>query len=400
MKFKPAAVKPSRKFLILLATIIFIVAAIIYALWWFIYAGKYETTDDAYVHGYLVPVSTRVAGTIIAIDADDTEHVSAGKVLLQLDPNDYQLQLDQAIANLAQTTRQTNTLFVQSQTLQADVDMAQANIDQAHALLDKAANDYARRKSLQASGGISGEEFLHAESAYKSAQAGLAQTQAALAAAQARLQTNQALTNNTTVATHQDVLHASAAVRKAWLDLQHTRIPAAVNGMVAKRNAQLGQRVEPGATLMTLVPLDSLWVEANFKENQLHYMHPGQKVSLVSDFYGDDVVYNGTVAGISAGSGSAFAILPAQNASGNWIKVIQRVPVRIMLDPEELQQHPLRVGLSMTTKVDVSSQGQADALTTLEQQAPQSAQSTPVYDLNTDVIEQRIGTIISANTAS
>uniref|UniRef100_UPI0033419007 HlyD family efflux transporter periplasmic adaptor subunit n=1 Tax=Castellaniella defragrans TaxID=75697 RepID=UPI0033419007 len=383
-----------RKRLLLLATLVFVAIGILYAVWWFLFASRYESTDDAYVHGNLVQVTSQIPGTVIAIDAEDTQQIQQGAALLTLDPSDTRIALEQAKAALAQTVRRTQTLFVQNDALAADVAMRKANIEQAQTVLDKAQSDQQRRNALGKSGGVSGEELLHARIAVKAAQAGLAQAQAAYAAAKAKLETNQALTQGSTVATHPDVLQAADQVRNAWLAEARTRIVAPVQGMVALRSAQLGQHVLPGTPLMTIVPLEQLWVEANFKENQIHAMQPGQKATIVSDMYGSAVTYHGTVVGVSAITGGASSLLPAQNASGNWIKVIQRIPVRIQLDPEELRAHPLRVGLSMEVKVNLTAPA-ADA--TPANPAPQR---TAVYTHDDQAVDALIQSIIQKNLGS
>jgi len=386
--------KPTRKHLLLWATLVFILLAVLYGIWWLLYASHYESTDDAYVHGNLVQVSAQIPGTVVSIGADDTQTIAQGAHLVTLDGSDTQIALAQAEQSLAQTVRHTQTLFVQNDALAADVAVGQANVEQADALLHKAQNDLQRRNALRNSGGVSGEELLHAQVAVKSAQAGLAQARAAMAAAKAKLATNQALTRGSTVQSHPDVRQAADRVRQAWLANARTHVLAPVSGMVAQRSVQLGQRIQPGTPLMTIVPLDALWIEANFKENQLHDMRPGQKATVVSDLYGSKVTYHGTVVGVSAGSGSAFALLPAQNASGNWIKVIQRVPVRIALDPKELQDHPLRVGLSTTVDVDLSS-----APSEAPKQQPVSPMRTPVYDRDSAAVDALIQRIIRENIA-
>ncbi|MGB7483530.1 MAG: HlyD family efflux transporter periplasmic adaptor subunit [Castellaniella sp.] len=393
---------PARARLMLWATGLFVLAALLYGAWWLLFAAHHESTDDAYVHGNLVQISAQIPGTVIAIGAEETQTVTQGDQLVTLDGSDTDIALAQAQAALAQAVRHTRTLFVQNDALAADVAVGEANVAQAKTLLSKAHNDLQRRNALRGTGGVSGEELLHAQVAVKSAEAVLAQARAGLAASRAKLATNQALTRNSTVSTHPDVLQAADQVRQAWLASVRTRILAPVGGMVAQRSVQLGQRIQPGAPLMTVVPLDSLWVEANFKENQLDAMRPGQKATLVSDLYGSKIIYHGTVAGIAAGSGSAFALLPAQNASGNWIKVIQRVPVRIRLDPQELQAHPLRVGLSMTVEVDLSSTPEQAGQDAQGQSGEASAHalSTPVYDHDTAGIDARIRRIIQDNIDS
>lgn len=384
----------TRKRLLIISTSIFILIGVLYAIWWFLYASHYESTDDAYVHGNLVQVTSQIPGTVVAIDADDTQRVTQGMTLVTLDNSDTRIALEQAKAGLAQAVRRTRTLFVQNDALAADVDMSEANIEQAQTVLNKAESDLKRRNALQSSGGVSGEEILHAQIALKAAQAGLAQARAARAATQAKLLTNQALTSGTNVAQHPDVRQAADQVRNAWLADIRTHILAPVEGMVAQRSVQLGQRINPGAPLMTIIPLDKLWVEANFKENQLQDIKPGQTATIVSDLYGSKVTYHGTVIGITAGTGSAFALLPAQNASGNWIKVIQRVPVRIALDPQELQDHPLRVGLSMQVEINLSPPENDAALTT------QTNLSTQTYEHQPAEVDQLITHIIQDNLGS
>ncbi|MVW70776.1 EmrA/EmrK family multidrug efflux transporter periplasmic adaptor subunit [Bordetella sp. 15P40C-2] len=385
---------PARKRLLLIAAGVFIVLAVLYGIWWALFGSHVESTDDAYVHGNLVQITPQVPGTVIAIEAGDTEHVQAGQAVIRLDPADAEVTLRQAEAQLAQTVRQVRTLYVQNESLEADIHVQQANIDRAQADLKRAQSDLQRRQTLAKTGGVSGEELLHAQTAVKTAQSGLEQARASLAAAQARLTTNQALTNGTTVATHPDVLLAGSRLREAWLAHARTVIPAPVDGVIARRSVQVGQRVAPGATLMSVVPLDQVWVEANFKEGQLRHMRPGQRVTLVSDLYGSDVTYHGKIVGLDAGTGSAFSLLPAQNATGNWIKVVQRVPVRIELDPKELQAHPLRVGLSMEVEVDLSQAVDENAPATPRHEP---AWSTKVYADTHDGADALIDRIIQAN---
>ncbi len=329
----PQTSNPKRKRLMLIATGVFVLIAIAYGAWWWLVGSHFESTDDAYVHGNLVQITPQVPGTVVAIEADDTETIQAGAPLVRLDPADTDIALQQAEAKLAQTVRQVRTLFVQNDALAADVAVRKADVERAQADLTRARSDLARRQTLAKSGGVSGEEILHAQTTLKSAESGLAQAQASLEASKAKLATNQALTHGTSVENHPDVREAEAELRNAWLAQSRTVLPAPVTGMVARRSVQVGQRVAPGNTLMNVVPLDQVWVEANFKEGQLREMRVGQPVKLTADLYGGSVTYHGKVVGLDAGTGSAFALLPAQNATGNWIKVVQRVPVRIALDP-------------------------------------------------------------------
>ncbi len=387
---------PARKRLLLIATGAFIVLALGYGAWWALFGSHFESTDDAYVHGNLVQITPQVPGTVVAIEADDTEMVKAGQPLVRLDPADTDVALQQAEARLAQTVRQVRTLYVQNDSLAADVEVRQADIGRAQADLNRAQSDLKRRQALAASGGVSGEEILHAETTLKTAQAGLAQARAALASAQAKLATNLALTQGTTVENHPDVRQASADLRNAWLASSRTVLPAPVGGMVARRSAQVGQRVAPGSVLMNVVPLDQIWVEANFKEGQLRHMRVGQPVTMTADMYGGSVKYHGKVVGLDAGTGSAFALLPAQNATGNWIKVVQRVPVRVSLDPEDLKKHPLRIGLSMDVEVDVG-KDDGQPLTTAR---VEPAWSTRAFEPAHDEADALIAKIIKDNLQS
>jgi len=314
-------------------------AAGAYGAYWGLYARHYQGTDDAYVDGDLVQITSEVPGTVIALAADDTQGVQREQTLLQLDPADAEVAMGNAEANLARAVRQVRTLF-------ATAEQLRAQINDREVALKRAEDDYRRRAGLVQDGAVSSEELSHTKDS-------IVQMQASLAEARQQLNATTAQIDGTTVATHPQVLAAEAAVRDAALALHRTRITAPVSGVVARRSVQLGQRVAAGTPLMAVVPLDDVWVDANFKEVQLADMRVGQPVTLHADVYGGGTDYHGKLVGLSAGSGSAFALLPAQNASGNWIKIVQRVPVRIALDPKELQQHPLRVGLSMTVKVDI-----------------------------------------------
>lgn len=392
----PSSPRPAaRRKLLLAATLAFAVLAAGYGAWWLLVASHYEETDDAYVHGNLVQITARIPGTVIGIEADDTDLVEAGQPLVRLDPADTRIALDQARERLAQTVRQVRTRYVQNDALRAEVDVREADIIRAQAELQRARSDVQRRQALSRSGGVSGEEMLHAQTALKAAQAALAQARAQREAAQAKLATNLALTEGTSVAEHPDVRQAAAALRQAWLDASRTTLPAPAAGMVAQRSVQVGQRVAAGAALMTVVPLDQVWVEANFKENQLRDMRVGQPAKVTADLYGSSVVYEGRVVGLEAGTGGAFSLLPAQNASGNWIKVVQRVPVRIALDPETVRKHPLRVGLSMTVEVDVSGEGQPAPA-----HAAPAALTTRAFEATDDEADALVARIIEANLHS
>lgn len=356
--------------------------------------NHYESTDNAYVQGNVVQITPQVGGTVLAINADDTDFVKAGQPLVKLDPADARMALDQAEAQLAQTVREVRTLFANNAALKAQIALREADVARAQSDLLRAQDDVNRRAPLVAGGAVGQEEFNHANAQLAAAKSAVAGAQSALQAAREQLVANQTLTDGTSVEQHPNVQRASARVREAYLALRRAALPAPVDGYVAKRNVQVGQRVQAGSPLLTVVALDQLWVDANFKESQLQKLRIGQPVSLVADVYGKKVEYHGTVAGLGAGTGAAFALLPAQNATGNWIKVVQRVPVRITLDAAQLAEHPLRVGLSMEVKVDVSEQGGrmlADAPRT------QAVARTTVFDELDHDADGEVRRIIAAN---
>jgi len=328
---------PRRRWLDILGAVV-LVAAIAYALYYFLYASRFQSTDDAYVGGDIVAITSRDPGTILALHADNTQLVHRGQLLIELDPVRPKVALDAAEADLAQTVRLVRTNF-------SKVDQYRAQLTAARIAVSQAQSDYSRRASAGAA--VSNEELSHARDALTSATASVHVAESGLAQALASVQ-------NTAIATNPDVLASIARLRQAAIVYAHRNIYAPVDGVVAQRSAQLGQQIGAGAPLMAVVPLDSVWVDANFKEVQLQDMRIGQKVTVTTDIYGGSVTYHGRVLGLGAGSGSAFALLPPQNASGNWIKIVQRVPVRIVLDPAELRAHPLRVGLSVDASVDIS----------------------------------------------
>jgi membrane fusion protein (multidrug efflux system) len=317
----------------------FLVLGAAYAVYWDRDLRYSVYTDDAYVSGNVVQITPRVSGTVVAIGADNTQFVKAGQTLVRLDPADAKVTLQESEAQLAKTVRQVRNLFATTSELRANVQVRRTD-------LAKAQSDYARRARLERSGAISQEELQHASDAVRAAQA-------ALEAAQQQLAANRAWIDGTTIESNPAVRDAAAAVHSAYLNYARTVLPAPVSGFVARRDVQLGERVSTGTPLMAVVPLDEVWVDANFKESQLDSMRVGQPVTLTSDLYGSGVVFHGRVIGFGAGTGSAFSLLPAQNATGNWIKIVQRVPVRIALDPRELAQHPLQIGLSMKAYVNV-----------------------------------------------
>jgi membrane fusion protein (multidrug efflux system) len=372
-----------RRVLLILFSLVVLAALIGYGAWWFIFARHYESTDDAYVAGNVVQVTPQVGGTVIAIHADDTERVEAGKPLVELDPSDAKVALAQAEAQLAQAVRETRTLFVNTGALNANIALRSTE-------LARTRDDLQRRTSLIGTGAVSGEDIEHARNAVKAAES-------ALQAAREQLASNQALTSSTPVAENPNVLRAAAQVRAAYLTAARMTLPAPITGYVARRSVQLGQRIAPGAPLLSIVPLNALWVDANFKEVQLAHMRMDQPVTLHSDLYGSDVVYHGKVVGMAAGTGAAFALLPSQNASGNWIKVVQRVPVRIALDPKELAERPLRIGLSMQVKVDIARDEGTSLTASGARTTP--AYETRVFDAADRNADAEIARIIAANSA-
>jgi membrane fusion protein (multidrug efflux system) len=330
---------PKRKKVMLTIAFLFAIAALGYLAYWAIFLRNFEDTDNAYVQGNVVQVTPQVAGTVTKIYADDTNVVKPGQPLVSLDSADADVALAQAEAQLAQTVREVRTLY-------AAQAQSGANLAMRESELARARDDLARRKALAGSGAVSSEEIRHAENAVTAAQA-------AVDAAKEQLASGRALTDGTSVANHPNVQRAAARVQEAMLAQARSTIYAPVGGEVAKRSVQVGQRVSPGAPLMAIVPLEQVWVDANFKESQLRDMRVGQAVTLTADVYGSSVKFDGKVVGFSAGTGAAFALLPAQNATGNWIKVVQRLPVRIALDPKQLAEHPLRIGMSMHAEVDL-----------------------------------------------
>ncbi|GJH11707.1 MULTISPECIES: efflux RND transporter periplasmic adaptor subunit [Caballeronia] len=370
-----------RRRLMTLIVLVIIIAAVAYGLYYFLVARFHEATDDAYVNGNVVQITPQVVGTVISVNADDTQTVKVGDPLVALDPADSKVALDQAEANLAQTVRQVRTFFVNNNQYEAQIALRRSD-------LSRAQDDLKRRMQVAQTGAVSQEEISHARDAVRGAQA-------ALDSAEQELASNRSLTANTTIADHPNVLAAAAKVRDSYINFARNTLPAPVTGYVAKRSVQVGQRVSPGNPLMAIVPLNGVWVDANFKEVQLKHMRLGQPVELTADLYGSSVVYHGKVIGFSAGTGSAFSLLPAQNATGNWIKVVQRLPVRIQLDPKELEQHPLRIGLSMNVDVTIKNEegGQLG-------NAQNTVYQTNVFDNYGAQADQEIARIIQQNAGT
>lgn len=394
-----------KKNLFLFTLIVLAIAAV--TLWLYVTQWRYQvSTEDAYVSGNQVQINAQISGTVTAIGVNDTDMVKAGQTLVALDQADNGLALETAKAQLRTAIRQYKTQTATIQ--QADVNISQAQtamnevqsqIESAKIALLAAQSDYQRRAALMASQAVSQEEVQHAADTVKKAQAQLDAAVAKQATARSAVVTAQAQ-RNVTIANlgKNDVLSqpavqtAIANIQTAWLNLNRTQIVAPIDGQIAKRGVQLGQKISAGTPLMVIVPLHDLWVDANFKESQIKDIHLGQAVNLTSDIYGKEIIYHGKVIGLSAGTGSAFSVLPAQNATGNWIKVTQRLPVRIALDSKELQQHPLRVGLSMHAELDSrDQQGKPQVATATASNKP-VAQLQPQVDMSgaTKIIQQII----------
>jgi membrane fusion protein, multidrug efflux system len=388
-----AAPATRRRALGLIATLV-VLAALVWGIWHWLTGRHSETTDNAYVQGNVVQITPQVAGTVVAILADEADSVAAGAPLARLDPADAQVALARAEAQLAQTVRSLRGTYANSATLAAQVGQREAELGRTQTELLRAQADVARRAPLLASGAVGQEEFAHAQAQLAAAQSGQAAAQAALAAARQALAAQQTQTDGVSLAQQPAVAEAAARVREAYLALRRSTLPAPMAGVVAKRNVQIGQRVAAGTPLMTLVALDQLWVDANFKEPQLARLRIGQPATLSADVYGRQVSFSGRVAGLGAGTGAAFALLPAQNATGNWIKVVQRVPVRIALDAAELARHPLRLGLSMQVAVDVSDTS-GPTLATGTRSTPVA--QTTVFDVLTEAADAEVARIIATH---
>lgn len=368
-----------RKQRLLILGIAVLVLGVAYAAYQFLHGRFYESTDDAYVAADVMQITSEITGTVSSVLVDDTQHVERGQVLVELDRADAQIALESAQAELARTVRQVRSLYSQS-------DGLRAQIHERRLLLDAAQADVKRREQAGDGGAVSAEELQHSRDQVAQLQAALTATQESLASVRAQI-------DDTTLETHPQVLAAAAKMHEAALNLNRTSIVAPAEGTVARRTVQIGTRIAPGAPLMAVVELSGAWVDANFKEVQLSSMRVGQPVELHADLYGDDVTFHGHIAGLGAGSGSAFAVLPAQNASGNWIKIVQRVPVRIALDPKELVDHPLRIGLSMQATIDLHDTS-GPLVAKQVRDAPRKLE--PVEDRQS-AIERQIATIIDSN---
>jgi membrane fusion protein (multidrug efflux system) len=369
-----------RRRVLLLIAAVFIVLGLLWAVYWLLVLSKRERTDDAYVNGNKVAISAQVPGTVIAVLADDTQLVKAGQVLVKLDPTDAETSLARSASALAQAVRQ-----VRQETFTAgqyDSMIAARRLE-----LARAEADLAKREPLLADRAIAPEEVRHARES-------VALARAAVMQAERQAKASHALVDGTRVEDNPAVLQAKAAYRDAWITARRNAVVAPVTGYVAERSVQLGQRIQAGQALMIVIPLNSLWVDANFKEVQLRYLRLGQPVEMRSDLYGGSFIYHAHVKGMSAGTGAAFALLPAQNASGNWIKVVQRVPVRIQIDDADLAKSPLRVGLSATVTVDTT---RRDGPVLAVEPEDRPVGDTQVYSQDLDKADAEADAIVKRN---
>ncbi|WP_321157976.1 multidrug efflux MFS transporter periplasmic adaptor subunit EmrA [Providencia stuartii] len=330
--------KRKRRNALLFLTFLFIVVGVGWAIYWFFVLRHYETTDNAYVAGNQVQIQSQISGSVMTVNVDNTDYVKSGTILVELDPRDAQLALEKAKTTLANSVRQTHQQIVNSRQYQANIDMKRSE-------LVRLQNDLKRREVLGSSNLIGKEELQHAREAVVSAKA-------ALEVAIEQLNANNAIILDTPLAKQPAVEAAATEVRNTWLALQRTKIVSPVDGYVSRRSVQVGSQITTATPLMAIVPSEGMWIDANYKETQLADMRIGQPAKVTTDFYGKNITFNGTVVGLDMGTGSAFSLLPAQNATGNWIKVVQRLPVRIALDPTQLEQYPLRIGLSTEVTVD------------------------------------------------
>ena len=378
---QPAKKKGKRKGLLLLLTLLFVLIAVAYGIYWFLVLRHFEETDDAYVAGNQVQIMAQVSGSVTKVWAENTDFIKKGDVLVTLDPTDAQQAFEKAQTALASSVRQTRQLMINSKQMQANISLRKTALSQAQ-------TDLARRVPLGSANLIGREELQHAKDAVASAQA-------QLDVAVQQYNANQAMILDTRLEDQPAVKQAATQVRDAWLALQRTKIVSPMTGYVSRRSVQPGAQISPSTPLMAVVPATGLWVDANFKETQLAYMRIGQPVTVISDIYGDDVEYKGKVVGLDMGTGSAFSLLPAQNATGNWIKVVQRLPVRVELDAQQLAKHPLRIGLSTLVKVDTTHRD--------GKMLASEVRSTPAYESNAreislDPVNVLIDGIVKANT--
>jgi membrane fusion protein (multidrug efflux system) len=376
----PAPASGQRTKILVLIAVIFIVLGLLWGAYWVLVLSKRERTDDAYVGGNRVVISAQISGTVIGVLADDTQLVKAGQVLVRLDPADADTSLSRTSSALAQTVRQVRQE-------RSTADQYDSVIQTRKLELARTEADLTKREPLLAEHAIAPEEVRHARESVELARAALTQ-------AMRQSTASHALVDGTQVEDNPAVLQAKAAYRDAWIAAQRNAVVAPVTGYVAERSVQLGQHIQAGQALMTVIPLNALWVDANFKEVQLRHLRIGQQAEVRSDLYGGSFIFHGRVKGMSAGTGAAFALLPAQNASGNWIKVVQRVPVRIQIDDADLVKSPLRVGLSATVTVDTTQRGGPVLATNANEPA---VGDTQVYSQDLDKANAEADAIVRRN---
>lgn len=370
-----------RKYALLSLTLLFVIFIVVCGAYWFLVLRYFEETDDAYVSGNQVQIMSQVPGGVTKVWVDNTDFVKQGAVLVTLDATDARLAFDKAKTGLATSVRQTHQLMINSKQLQATIALQKTALAQAQ-------SDLKRRVPLGKDNLIGREELQHARDAVASAKS-------QLDVAIAKYNANQAVILSTPIDQQPAVKQAAANLRNAWLVLQRTEIISPISGYVSRRTVQVGAEITSETPLMVIVPADNLWVDANFKETQIADMRIGQPATITSDMYGDSVTYTGKVVGLDMGTGSAFSLLPAQNATGNWIKVVQRLPVRISLDPEQLKQHPLRIGLSTVVNVNITDRSGA-VLSNQPRTAP--AYHSDARQINLDPVNTLISNIIIHNT--
>ena len=373
---QPVKKKGKRKGALLLLTLLFIVIAVAYGIYWFLVLRHFEETDDAYVAGNQVQIMAQVSGSVTKVWADNTDYVKQGDVLVTLDATDAQQAFEKAQTALASSVRQTRQLMINGKQLQASIELQRTALAQAQ-------TDLNRRVPLGNANLIGREELQHARDA-------VATAQAQLDVAIQQYNANQAMILDTRLEDQPAVKQAAAELRNAWLALQRTKIVSPITGYVSRRAVQPGAQISPTTSLMAVVPATGLWVDANFKETQLAHMRIGQTATVISDLYGDEVKYTGKVVGLDMGTGSAFSLLPAQNATGNWIKVVQRLPVRIELDAKQLSDHPLRIGLSTLVNVDTTNRD--------GQVLSSQVRTSPAYESSARELDlQPVNTLIENN---
>lgn len=374
--------KKKRKSVLIVLALIFVLIGIAWGVYWFLVLRHFQETDDAYVAGNQVQVMAQVSGSVNKVWFEDTDFVKKGDVLVSLDKTDAEQAFEKAQTALATSVRQTHQLMINGKQYQASITLQQTALAQAQA-------DLKRREPLGAANLIGREELQHARDA-------VATAKAQLDVAIQQYNANQAMILNTSLENQPAVQQSAAELRDAWLALQRTEIRSPMDGFVSRRSVQVGSQISTSTPLLAVVPATNLWVDANFKETQLAGVRIGQPVTVVADIYGDEMVYQGKVAGLDMGTGSAFSLLPAQNATGNWIKVVQRLPVRIELNQEDIARHPLRIGLSTLVKIDTTSKEGSALATSARQQAAYSSNAlaidlAPVNQLITDIVRANAG---------